>query len=204
MNYEISTKESVPGYAYNPIRGFYPKAQAPDLKEGVEFDKIPPILRTLLVSDGTVTKFLEAFYWEPVQVKRLFHEDRPAEKDIVPLDIKAGDSVLHRRVLLQGMISKNVYGYAASFIRTDLLWASVRDDLVQGRLGIGELLRDRRVETYRELLTYESSPAGELARDLACQENAMVIMRSYRILIGGKPCLFISEHFPVHHFETEI
>jgi chorismate-pyruvate lyase len=189
------------GYGYNPVHGFYPETRTDHGKPfGLDFNQIPPILRTLLVSDGTVTKFLEAYYWEPIQVKRLFHGDSEIDRDLAPIELKRGDTALHRRVLLCGMATQRVYSYAESFIRTDLLWPNVRDDLVQGRLGIGELLRDKRVETYRELLTYEMGRAGPIAQELGCAEDAPLISRTYRILIGGKPCLFIDERFPVHHF----
>ena len=190
-----------PGFTYNPVRGFYPEKTPGEVGVyGVNFGQLPPLLRTLLVSDGTVTKFLEAYYWEPIKVQRLFHGDGEVDHDLPPIELKKGQSALCRRVLLCGMATKNVYCYAESFIRTDYLWASVRDDLIQGRLGIGELLRDRRVETYRELLTYEMGRVGHLSGDLACPENSPLLTRTYRILIGGKPCLFIDERFPIDHF----
>ncbi|HUB67748.1 MAG TPA: chorismate pyruvate-lyase family protein [Candidatus Methylacidiphilales bacterium] len=176
-----------------------------NLKIGeMEFEKIPPILRAVLMSDGTVTKILEAYYWEPIQVKRLLHVEHPAEKDIPPLEIKAGDSVLHRRVLMQGLVSNQIYGQAESFICAGRLWPGIRDDLLQGRLGIGELLRDKRMETYREVLAYESGSAGEWGADLNCRKEDRMITRSYRIIAGGKPSLFIIDRFPIRHFETKI
>jgi chorismate-pyruvate lyase len=167
---------------------------------GIDFDKLPPILRTLLVSDGTVTKLLEAYFWEPIQVKRLFHGEHRAAEDIPALGLKQGDPVLHRRVLMCGTTTGRIYSYAQSYIRADLLWPGVRDDLVQGRLGIGELLRGRRVETYREALSYELAPAGELARDLDVKEDDLLISRAYRIFVGGEPCIFIVDKFPIGPF----
>jgi chorismate-pyruvate lyase len=166
----------------------------------IDFQNLPPILRTLLVSDGTVTKLLEAYYGESIEVKRLFHGEQPIAEDIPALDVKQGDSVLHRQVLMCGVKTGTIYSYAQSYIRADLLWPGVRDDLVQGRLGIGELLRGRRVETYRELLTCRSGPANELARDLEVGEDDLLISRAYRIFVGGKPCIFIVDKFPISRF----
>jgi chorismate-pyruvate lyase len=187
--------------SYNPIDGFH-RENTPGngTVNGIDFDKLPPILRTLLVSDGTVTKLLEAYFWEPIQVKRLFHGEQQAVGDIPALDLKQGDSVLHRRVLMCGITTGRIYSYAQSYIRADLLWPGVRDDLVQGRLGIGELLRGRRVETYREPLSYELTPAGELARELEVKEDDLLISRAYRIFVGGAPCIFIVDKFPVRPF----
>jgi chorismate-pyruvate lyase len=187
--------------SYNPIDGFN-RENAPGnaTVNGIDFDKLPPILRTLLVSDGTVTKLLEAYFWEPIQVKRLFHGEQQAAADIPALDLKQGDPVLHRRVLMCGITTGRIYSYAQSHIRADLLWPGVRDDLVQGRLGIGELLRGRRVETYREPLSYELTPAGELARELEVKEDDLLISRAYRIFVGGAPTIFIVDKFPIRPF----
>jgi chorismate-pyruvate lyase len=166
----------------------------------IDFENLPPILRTLLVSDGTVTKLLEAYYGESIQVKRLFHGEQPAAEDIPALEIKQGDPVLHRRVLMCGIKTGTIYSYAQSYIRADLLWPGVRDDLVQGMLGIGELLRGRRVETYRELLTCQLGPANEFARDLDVKEDDLLISRAYRIFARGAPCIFIVDKFPISRF----
>ena len=42
--------------------------------EEVDLSLLPPFLRTLLVTDGTVTKSLEAFYWEPIKVVSITQE----------------------------------------------------------------------------------------------------------------------------------
>ena len=55
------------------------------------FDQLPPVLRTLLLSDGTVTKFLEAYYQEPIRVKTLFHAEAPPGEDMTPLAPRKGD-----------------------------------------------------------------------------------------------------------------
>jgi len=190
-------------YSYNPLEGFYRDEQGRGpghLFNGIDFDALPPILRTLLVSDGTVTKFLEAYYWEPIQVKRLFHGDFILEEDVPDVGLTKGEHVLHRKVALRGVFSGRIFCYALSYIRPNQLWPGVRDDLIKGRLGIGELLRDRRVETYRELLSYELGPVGDLAADLGAQPDEVLISRTYRIHIGRQPSLLITEKFPVSHF----
>lgn len=184
-----------------PMDGFQlENTQGRGVVNGIDFDKLPPILRTLLVSDGTVTKLLEAYFWEPIQVKRLFHGEHPAIGEIPALGLKQGETVLRRRVLMCGITTGRIYSYAQSYIRADLLWPGVRDDLVQGRLGIGELLRGRRIETYREPLSYELTPAGELAPELDVKEEDLLISRAYRIFVGGAPCIFIVDKFPIGLF----
>ena len=40
-------------------------------KVAVNWEQLPPLLRILLVTDGTVTKTLEAYYWERISVDQL-------------------------------------------------------------------------------------------------------------------------------------
>lgn len=199
----MPTLTAASDYHYDPIRGFYPERAEKTLPGGgVDFLRLPPLLRTLLVSDGTVTKFLEAFYWEPIRVRRIFHGDVELENDIPALEMERGRHALQRKVVLQGMRTERVYAYAVSYINTELLWPWVREDLVRGRLGIGELLRDQRVETYRELLSYGQHDAGALSEHLGVEPMENVIFRYYRIFMNRKPTLYISETFPVSHYEA--
>jgi chorismate-pyruvate lyase len=191
-------------YIYDPIRGFYSKA-APGKPEvnGLDFNKIPPLLRTLLVTDGTVTKLLEAFCWEPVKVETLFQGEVKIDHDLPEIDTPAGTPVLRRQVVLHGMRSNKIYIYAESYIRADRLWKGVREDLLTGRLGIGELLHDRRLETYREVLAVGREEVGELASVLKLKKmyaKEPMLYRSYRIFHGQQPIMLITEKFPVSQF----
>lgn len=191
-------------YTYDPIRGFYSKA-APTSTDinGLDFNKIPPLLRTLLVTDGTVTKLLEAYCWEPIKVETLFQGEVVIEHDIPELDTPAGTAVLKRQVVLHGLRSNKIYIYAESFIRADRLWKGVREDLLTGRLGIGELLHDRRLETYREVLKVGREEVGELATVLNLKKmyaKEPMLYRTYRIFHGQQPIMQITEKFPVSQF----
>jgi chorismate-pyruvate lyase len=190
-------------YSYHPLEGFFQSGRSPEtggLSNGINFASIPPILRALLASDGTVTKLLEAYFFEPVEVKRLFHGDYVLDKDLPPLELARGEQVLRREVVCRGVFSGRAFCHALSFIQPHQLWPGASDDLLKGRLGIGELLREHRVETYRELLTCQSGPAGDLSGHLETTPQDMLISRTYRIHIARKPSLWIADTFPVSHF----
>jgi chorismate-pyruvate lyase len=189
-------------YVFDPIRGFCPKdSLTTSDSKGLNFEKMSPFLRALLVTDGTVTKFLEAFLWEPIEVHRVAQEDSLSDRSIPWLEIEPGMSLLRRQVLLQGLFSRRVYTFAESLIRTDRLWNGLREDLLQGRLGMGELLRDRRMETYRELLVYGRQEVGPLSPLLNLEPGEPLLFRSYRIFNKKLPTILITEKFPEHHFE---
>jgi chorismate-pyruvate lyase len=163
-------------------------------------DQVPPILRTLLLSDGTVTKFLEAYYGEAVRVKTLVHAESPLGDNLSPLECEKGNLIVNRRIQMVGATTNRIYGLAQSSLRADILWPEVRQDLVKGRLGIGELMRQRRIETYRELLDCVSVPAGCWAHELGCSPEAPTAVRTYRIFAAGQPCLLITDRYVIAHF----
>ena len=164
----------------------------------VPIHELPPFLRALLVMDGTVTKILEAYFWEPVEVVTLRQEFIPAERPIPWLRVDSGERVLVRRVHLSGVERKRVYAAAFSVIRTQLVPEAFRQRLINRRIGIGVLIRDSGMESYREVLEVGIEPEdGNDAPTLAPKKSDL-IFRTYRIIINGKPVILITERFPLH------
>jgi chorismate-pyruvate lyase len=184
-------------YVYDPLRGFLVKEMAGLMPfNDIEFQEMDPFLRVLLVTDGTVTKFLEAYLWEPISVERCLQEETCLKQDEPLLGVKKGESAILRRILLRGVRTGQVYTYAESLIRLQLLEPEIQEDLLEGRLGIGELLRDRRLETYREILEFGREKAGEeLAVYFKIKCGDPVYYRRYRITIKGQPVILITEKF---------
>ena len=200
----MSDSIDVSDYIYDPVHGFLPKSEAPFVDKN-DFQnilkKMNPILRTLLVCDGTVTKFLEAFLWEPIYVEKLFQKEVLLEKNYPLLKTKKAEPGIIRRILLRGTITQKVYTYAESVIRIDLLDSSIKRDLSVGRLGMGELLRDRRLETFREIIECGENKAGDvISKYFEIKPEDIVYYRKYRIIIKGNPAILITEMFFEPHF----
>ena len=176
---------------YFKSRGYVPGGIVTNSKnEMFHMERLPPFLRTLLVADGTVTKSLEAFFWEPVAVENLGQALTQITQPAPALELPAGASVLERRVRLVGTESRRTFAFAHSLIKLEALPVHLRDDLQQGRIGIGELLRERGLETYREILDVGQSDTSE---ESISEEN---IYRAYRIVIHHQPAIMITETFP--------
>lgn len=185
-------KQEVTGqYEVFRSRGFSSDSVVGPLSQkDVAMAGLPPFLRTLLVADGTVTKSLEAYYWEPINVETVWQKPMAAEADIPWLQVEQGREVIGRRVNLRGGHSGNVYTRAFSVIRPEQIPDKLRERLIAGSLGIGELIRDCGLETYRELLEIDVASGGE----------GDEIYRTYRIVLGGQPGILVSEYFPVAVF----
>lgn len=187
-----------PDYEVFRSKGFSPQWSAKTTARSLELQSLPPFLRTLLVTDGTVTKALEAYYWEPVQVDTVFQEFVRAEADIDWLGVRTGDEVLIRRVNLLGRSRSTTYAKAYSILRSSLIPHQLRAKLLAGTLGIGELIRDCGLETYRELLEIGLTTSED---ELDPGDATLgAVYRTYRIVLGGYPAILVTEHFPLDVF----
>ena len=142
---------------------------------------LPPFLRVLLTTDGTVTKSLESYFWESVSVVKVRQLREPLVKPLMSINSSLGREMITRDVYLQGDKTQRIYAYAHSFIFPDALPTSICSDLEQDKVGIGEVLRECSLETYRELI--------RIGKEV--QEGETLITRTYRIVMGGIPCIEI-------------
>ncbi len=154
---------------------------------------LPPFLRTLLVTDGTVTKILEAYFWEPVVVDTLEQRFESAAAPVPWIELVAGDRCLIRDARLRGMHSGRSYAEAFSLIRTELIPPDFRRRLIDREIGIGALIRDSGLESYREVLDVgmEAQESGEEA-----------VFRTYRIVIARRPVILITEYFALRSYQA--
>ncbi len=170
-------------------KGFLPElriegAGAPELAN------LPAILRVLLIQDGTVTKTLEAWFWEFMAVA--LREQSVTVWQSGPdlgFPLEANSRVLLRKVDIQGQSSGRVYCSATSHILISKLPDGLGERLLSGEIGIGELLRDRELETYRELKSVFWVPGSP--------DSSGSLGRSYLIHLGHTPVMRIEEHFPL-------
>lgn len=167
----------------------------------VAMQSLPAFLRTLLVTDGTVTKSLEAYYWEPIAITGVTQRVTQAEGAIDWLDVRGGEQVLARYVQLLGERSRRTFANAFSIIRLELIPAELRARLLDGSLGIGELIRSCGLETYRELMeigmTDDFSLGGE-----SCGVEEECVYRTYRITMNHRPAMLVTECFQIALFRT--
>lgn len=155
----------------------------------LSIESLPPFLRALLVTDGTVTKALEAYFWEPVVVDTVRQDFTEAADEIPWIEVITGDQVMVREALLRGDDSGNHYARAFSVIRSELIPASFRQRLVNREIGIGVLIRDSGLESFREVMEVGVEPEPV--------DGNRALFRTYRIIIDGKPVILITETFPL-------
>ncbi len=161
-----------------------------DLKE------LSPFQRILLTTDGTVTEILEAQFWEPINLIKLFQEKRISDVDIPYLEIRSGTEILVRKILLKGNDSKTNYIYAESILVPEQLDASLQEGLINTDKPLGRLMIEAKTETFREILSCKEEPAEELGQHFDQSADSTLISRTYRIFAEQKPIMLITEKFP--------
>jgi chorismate-pyruvate lyase len=179
---------------FDPTLGvFVEMAHRPASLSPVYVASLAPVQRALLVIDGTVTKFLEAYYLEPVAVQRLQQvEDRASSFEAQWLACDAGDVLLRRSVLLRGGSSQRVFAWADSLLLPQRLTPAMRRGLETEPGGLGRIIIDSGLETRRECLWFGWQQVDEAQAPVVA---GRYLARSYRILAGGRPLMMVTERF---------
>lgn len=175
---------------------FTAQSQRPASLAPVDVSTLSPFQRALLVIDGTVTWFIEAYTNERVEIRRLAQARSVLAADDPWLQAPAGETVIERQVLLCGLPSGRCHAWAESRIAAARLPAAAREALDREPGGIGRILVDAALETRRECLWFGRSQRSDVPEPVAAGMGTDFLMRTYRVIAGGHALMVISEHFP--------
>jgi chorismate-pyruvate lyase len=163
---------------------------------------LSPFQRILLTTDGTVTEILEAQFWEPIKLIKLFQEKRSSTFAVPYLELKRGTDIIVRKILLQGNKTNTNYLYAESILVPEKLDAHLQEDLINTDKPLGRLMIEDKTETYREILSCQMEKAHELGEYFDHDQESNLISRTYRIFAHKKPIILITEKFPETAFRN--
>lgn len=165
---------------------------------GIDLRTITPFQRALLAIDGTVTKLIESYMLEPIEVMLLKQERQPLYQDHPWLEAPAQTEVVARQVLLRGRYSGTIYTYAVSLLMPERLPQDILQGLRVEPSGIGRVLLNSQIENRREILWYGHEVIEELPPVVQSCTGSEFISRTYRIIVNGKPTMLINEKFPTN------
>ena len=163
----------------------------------INFRTLSPFQRALLVIDGTVTKFLEAYTMEPIEVVLLENSFREFDEKHIWLNSPSGTTTIARQVKIEGKYSRKLHAYAVSLLVVDRLPEGVKEDLKTHPGGIGRVLLKHQLETRREVLWYGREEIDNIPADVRQRTGGKFISRTYRILHKDDPFMMINEKFPI-------
>lgn len=182
---------------FDPLENlFVAQSNKPGELNEINLRVLSPFHRSLLVIDGTVTKFIEAYTMEPVDVVRLAQHFRQLPSDHEWLEAPVGIDVIARQVLLRGHYSNRLYAYAVSLVIPSRLPQNIQDDLEFDGESIGRILNSSKMETRREVLWYGQEKLKDLPAELRELSERDFMSRTYRIITNKQPIMLINEKFP--------
>lgn len=178
-------------------------AKPTDLEE-MNLSQLTPFQRALLVTDGTVTRFIEAYTFSSVEIVQLHQETRTLPTNHAWLDTETGTEVVDRQVALQTEQKDGqqatVHAYATSLIVLNRIPQVIREGLTRKGQGLGQLLQRSGLETRRDLLWWGLDHPKDLPTVLRHLEGTPFLSRTYRIVTDGHPIILINERFPFNGY----
>ena len=167
----------------------------------INLARLTPFQRGLLVTDGTVTRFIEAYTFMPVEVVLLQQMKQVLSAEHAWLQLSAGEEVISRQVVLQTHSPDKspaiTHTYADSLIVPKRLSKCILDGLESNTQGLGGLLRHSGLETRRELLWCGIETLTDLPSTVAHLEGKTFVSRAYRVFADQEPLMLINEKFPL-------
>ena len=180
---------------------FVAQAARPPTLEDIKPSQLTPLQRALLVTDGTVTRLIEAYTFLPVEVVPLRETERTLDVEHAWLELPIGDPVVTREVVLQTPATDTqapqIHAYAISHIIYQRLPSSVVDGLKSRVGGLGVLLQRTILETRRDLLWWGGERATDLPDAIGHLESKPFLSRTYRVVAKKEPLMLITEKFPL-------
>ena len=180
---------------------FIAQAAKPATSREINIAQLTPFQRALIVTDGTVTRLIEAYTLAPVEVVLLHQAKQTLSTEHIWLELPSGAPVISREVLLHtSSISDDtpkIQAYATSLIVSQHLPKGILDELESDPAGLGGILQESGLETRRELLWCCCETAQDLPEAIAHLEGEPLLSRTYRVFANKKPIMLITEKFPL-------
>ena len=180
---------------------FVAQDKKPTTLREINFARLTPFQRGLIVTDGTVTQFIEAYTFAPVEVVLLRQETQSLSSDHEWLQLSAGEEIISRQVTLQTHRETEspaiLHTYADSLIALKRLPKFILDGLESNKQGLGRLLQRSGLETRRELLWCGIETLTDLPTAIAHLKGESFISRAYLVYTNQEPLMLINEKFPL-------
>jgi chorismate-pyruvate lyase len=175
-------------------RHFKAQGRLPEDLTGVELGALDPFLRNLLVTDGTVSRSLEAHTLRPIVVEPVEQSETLPPQDVAAdLQLDPDEACMRRRVVMRINASEPSV-WAESYVVPRRAPTEFLRALRDNDQGIGGSLEKLRLESWRELLWFGLGRPPEWPAESSTEQT---LRRAYLLLIGGSPSLLIGEHFAV-------
>ncbi len=157
--------------------------------------------KLILLTDGSITTLLEIITGKPVTIKTLTQGITKADYEISELlEIEEGDNINYRVVILKNVDSDTPLIHAESYTPISRLQKQVKHDLMKADIPIGKIMRERKIESRREIEKIETLFNDELSEMFAVPHHVPMLSRTYNIINNDMVLMRITETFPSTSF----
>jgi chorismate-pyruvate lyase len=133
--------------------------------------KIPLPLVIVIIQNGVLESILQLLVRNDIE--------------IIVLRQRESGSVLYRKICVKKKLDGVVIMHAESKVKTKNLPIALRDKIIEGERGIGSLIENLRIETFRHI------------RSIGFDQRQRAIYRIYDIYIKEQLAITIKEYFPI-------
>ena len=156
--------------------------------------------KILLTTDGSITAILDVLYGKIGLFTLDQHFGIAEEKHEKLVNVKAGDEINFREVLMHKNTKPLIY--AVSHVPLARCSADICSDLLRADIPIGRILKNYKIESRREVNDIYIEKANAKLTELFKTDEDF-LARDYVIIHDDEILMWIKEMFPVSHF-TEI
>ncbi len=165
-------------------------------------EKLNPIHKILLTTDGSITTVLEAITGETIKVETVDQKIIQADQKIAQLlNIGLDEEVNYRVVNLKG--GEDIMAHAISYTPLKRLKESFRGDLMKADIPIGKIIKNHELEVRREINWGRIETAGELSTIFNIPREDHILSKNYSIIHKGDVLINITEYFP-YNINSEV
>lgn len=167
-------------------------------EKGIKFSNTQKVL---LTTEGSITAILDVLYGK-VSIFTLSRHFEKADKDTSELvNIDEGEEINYREVIIHRRGQPLIY--ALSLIALNRCKKEAHQDITDGEIPLGKILKMHKVESRREIQhIYIEKPDATL-RELF-KTNEDFISRNYVVIENGEICIWTKESFPISYFSDKM
>ena len=154
---------------------------------------LSPLLRLLLLSDGTMTHILETLFLEKIGFElKEQSEIIPSEEEAHRLSIPKGEKVIKRQGWLVVKKSQKRVLYVDSILSCSQRFPSFYQEISLGEKPLGQIIEDQNLLARRDQIEIGRFPLHQIAGELG-SSDPLIWARRYRLTLSGERSALLFE-----------
>jgi chorismate-pyruvate lyase len=157
--------------------------------------------KVLMTTEGSITAILDVLYGTVSIFTLSRHFERADKRKAELVNIDEGDEINYREVIIHRGGKPMIY--AISFIALNRCKEEAHQDVMDGEIPLGKILKKYKVESRREIRDiYVEKPDATLRELFKTDED--FVSRDYVVIENEQIVLWTKESFPISYFSDKM